>query len=703
MRCPSLLVLALVLLAPSAGHAKEVTDESAGEDSVVTAPLQAGQGDKTPVPGNTSQNTASVPTTGGIGSSDRDSTSGQGNAGTIATTQPTATPAPRYPSSQQAPDANGQAVAGNTAPQPRQADPKDLADTKEQAWSLLNGGNKDAAQAVIKEALKAHPEDKDLQALAALGERHQIVMDNAGLRNKMAALGSMNQTGALGQTVAQAQAPQRPILASALGFLGAAAQPQLVAAQAPAAMKGALSQSTFLKMQMKDYSGAENDLTNTIRQDPANWMAYRLRAFTRRFMHKIPEAENDANKALELNPLDGPSHDVKALLRLDSRDPESAVREASEALRLNGRDADALATRAQAYRALGQRESELADLKAAADINPEFGALYRQALYQNNAGGPGMSRVRALYAAAAGLALLFFGLSLIARKSGQTTKARPAMRAEDQTPSAGVTGYRILRRLGQGGMGVVYEAYDETLQRKVALKRMREEIAGDPRERKRFVREARVVAGLRHPGIVEIFTLVEQNEALYLVFEYLPGETLDELKERRGGKLGADEALRLVREIAEALDYAHSQGVVHQDLKPSNILVNVTGAKVMDFGIARRVQDTLSTMSRAEAVGTPAYMAPEQEMGVVTPKADLYALGVLTYELLAGRAPFGRGGGGFSKLDGKFTPLSEAAGLPPAVDPVIASALSADASQRPASASAFVAGLEAALRAQARA
>ena len=674
MRYPSLGLLALLVAAPSAHAVKLVTVDNSLQQTVVSDPKDPVV--QTPPPGGTGNGNqggdSRTPTT--IGSNPAPQTTPVTQPTTVGQQQPTTAP-----------------TGLDGAPGKPNTDSPQLAQQKQQVWQLLDSGNKDAAQQAIKEALKQNPDDADLKVMAQLSQTHDMNVDSKALAGKMAGLGGARDAGGAAQA-------GKPILASALGFL-AAPNPALRAAQVPLGLHGTLSRATMLKMQMRDYGGAERDLSETIAAEPTNWMAFRLRAFTRRFMKKVPEAESDADRALQLNPKDGPSHNVKALLRLDSRDPQGAIAEATAALRLNGHDGDALATRAQALEALGRRDEALADLKLAADLDPQFGALYRQALYDTP--GQKVAQTRALYAAAAGLSLLLFGLSLFAAKRSKTTVKKVAMRAADQTPS-GVSGFRILRRLGMGGMGVVYEAYDETLHRKVALKRMRDEIAADPRERRRFMREARLVAGLRHPGIVEIFSVMEQDQALYLVFEYLPGETLDALVEKRGGKLSPSETLPLARQIAEALDYAHAQGVVHQDLKPANILVTAAGAKVMDFGIARRVQETLSTMSRSESVGTPAYMAPEQEQGIVTPKADLFALGVVLYEALAGKAPFGRGGGAFSKVDGHFPALSRVSGLPESVDAVINSALSSNPEKRPASACALVAALESALS-QARA
>ena len=682
MRFPSLLafMLAVAVTSPASGT---------NFDDVSATPTSGGPTTVGNQPAGGIGKVGSGTTTGGAG----------GNGGAVATTPvqqtPTTTPVAQTPVAQAPTTQTGgsrpaQAVTQDGGATPQQStDSPQLAQRKQQIWSRLDAGNKEGAQQALQEALKENPADADLQAMAQLAQKHEMTLDGKALAAKMAALGSGRDAGAaLGGTAGQ-DAAAKPALASALGFL-AAPKPALMAA--PPDLR-ALSPATVLKIKLRDYSGAEQELTGKIQQSPENWLAYHYRALMRRYLKKFSDAEKDADRALQLNAKDWAAHDVKALIRLDNRDSKGAITESTLALQLNPRDVNALANRAHALEAEGRHDEAAADLNAALAIDPSF----RETPTDLGAGAR-LTQTHALYAAAMGLALLLFGLSFAAKRA-QTTRAaaaRPAMRAEDKE-HGGVTGFRILRRIGQGGMGVVYEAQDETLQRKVALKRMRDEIAGDPRERRRFMREARLVANLRHRGIVQIFQVVEQEPALYLVFEYLPGEGLDALLDKRGGKLSPSEALPLLRQIAEALDYAHAQGVVHQDLKPSNVVITAGAAKVMDFGIARRVQDALSTLSRSEALGTPAYMAPEQEQGIVTPKADLFAFGVCAYEMLSGKTPFGRGGGGFSKVDGGFTPLSAASGLPESVDAAVAAALSADPAGRPSSACAFVASLDAAL------
>ena len=257
-------------------------------------------------------------------------------------------------------------------------------------------------------------------------------------------------------------------------------------------------------------------------------------------------------------------------------------------------------------------------------------------------------------------------------------------------------GFRFIRQVGQGGMGVVYEAFDEALRRRVAIKRLREELSADSEGRARLISEARTVASLRHPNIVEIYALLEHRGGLYLVFEFVEGKTLDKVMDPRR-RFFPREAVALLRQIAAALDYAHQRGIVHQDLKPANIMVEGGVVKIMDFGIAKRVED-LGARAASRARGTAAYMAPEQEIGQGLKASDLYSLGVCVYEMLAGKIPFKNVASYFQKIECNYRPLSELVpALPAEVDRVVGTVLSPFPERRYPTAAALVADLEKAL------
>ena len=201
--------------------------------------------------------------------------------------------------------------------------------------------------------------------------------------------------------------------------------------------------------------------------------------------------------------------------------------------------------------------------------------------------------------------------------------------------------YRILNRVGRGGMGIVFRAFDPKLQRVVAVKVLAPEIAIDPMARKRFEREARSAAAVSHPHVVVIHAVDENHNPPYLVMEFIQGKTLAE-KLAAQGMLSVKEILRIGAQIAEGLAAAHKQGLVHRDMKPANVLLEngVERAKVTDFGLAKTVDDVAITRT-GDLSGTPQYMSPEQASGgLVDHRTDLFSLGAVLYTMCTGRPPF---------------------------------------------------------------
>ncbi|HWF50597.1 MAG TPA: protein kinase [Solirubrobacteraceae bacterium] len=200
--------------------------------------------------------------------------------------------------------------------------------------------------------------------------------------------------------------------------------------------------------------------------------------------------------------------------------------------------------------------------------------------------------------------------------------------------------YRLDARIAAGGMSTVFRAFDETLERQVAIKLMSREVSADSDQLERFRREARAVAQLNHPHIVGVIDAGEDEGRPYIVFEYVEGETLKE-RIRRHGRLEISEAIAYAIEIGRALGAAHARHIVHRDVKPQNVLIDEEGsAKVTDFGIARTLEENGLTAD-GRVLGTTDYVAPEQALGRhVTGQSDLYSLGVVLYEMLTGEVPF---------------------------------------------------------------
>ena len=211
----------------------------------------------------------------------------------------------------------------------------------------------------------------------------------------------------------------------------------------------------------------------------------------------------------------------------------------------------------------------------------------------------------------------------------------------EQTKVVGPDGrYRIERKLGQGAMGTVFLGKDQLLFRDVALKKLSADGNSDQNLVTRFQQEARALARLSHPNIVQIYDFVREEDRYWIAMEYVEGKDLDTLISQNG-KYEEAEAIGLCINIAEAMDYAHNRGVVHRDFKPSNVIVNLSGEpKVMDFGLAKLTQSNTATME-GSLIGSPAFMSPEQAMGKpADERSDIYALGVTLYQLLTGKLPF---------------------------------------------------------------
>jgi serine/threonine protein kinase len=256
--------------------------------------------------------------------------------------------------------------------------------------------------------------------------------------------------------------------------------------------------------------------------------------------------------------------------------------------------------------------------------------------------------------------------------------------------------YRLEERLGLGGSAEVWRGVDERLARPVAIKLLHPHLLPDQAARARFEREARAAAALAHPGIVAVFDVEASASRAAIIFELVDGETLAD-RLARDGALPPAEAARIGAELAEALAHAHERGIVHRDIKPGNVLLERDGrARLVDFGIARLLERESAHLTTAGTVtGTLRYLAPEQLAGEeASPSTDLYALGAVLFEMLAGRPAF-EAATPVALVDAQRHPPDSIAGVPPGLAQISLRALDPDPARRPASAAAMAADLRA--------
>jgi len=264
--------------------------------------------------------------------------------------------------------------------------------------------------------------------------------------------------------------------------------------------------------------------------------------------------------------------------------------------------------------------------------------------------------------------------------------------------------YEIGAMIGTGGMADVYEARDTRLNRQVAVKILRSDLARDPAFVARFKKEALAAGGLSHPGIVAVYDSGIDRTDSYIVMELVDGHTLREILQS-GERIEEAEALRIISEVLTALEYSHHKGIVHRDIKPGNIMVTETGqVKVMDFGIARAMDDIGATMTNTwNVVGTAQYLSPEQATGESADRrSDIYSVGALMYELLVGRPPFIGDTPVSIAFQHVSAPLISPAEFEPDLDPnlvkIMQVALCKDPADRYQSAGAMLADLTRAIR-----
>src|SRR5215207_5266513 len=286
------------------------------------------------------------------------------------------------------------------------------------------------------------------------------------------------------------------------------------------------------------------------------------------------------------------------------------------------------------------------------------------------------------------------------REVGARGTARRGRRMTEVAGNALVDGrYRVLRRIGSGGMADVYCAEDTHLGRQVALKVLHRRFAQDQEFVERFRREAKSAAGLNHPNVVGVFDRGEHEGTYYIAMEFLTGRTLKDIASAEA-PLPQERVIDIGTQILEAAGFAHRHGVIHRDFKPHNVIVDELGhAKVTDFGIARAGASEMT--ETGSIMGTAQYLSPEQAQGhAVTATSDIYSIGVMLYEMLAGRLPFEGDSAvaiALKHLSEPPAPISQwRPDVHPALEAVVMAALAKDPSQRWQSAEDLAAGLEAA-------
>jgi tetratricopeptide (TPR) repeat protein len=493
-------------------------------------------------------------------------------------------------------------------------------------------------------------------------------------------------------------------------------------------------------MLVHDYPTAYQLASQAVTLNPRNAQALNYRAMTLSQMQRYSDAVQDASAALGLAPGNAAVLHTRSWAFSKQGKYKEGLQDAESASAGEPSNAFLYQDKALALAGLGDRSGALDALSRSAALDQRFKARWERAvqlpqdadmtlLFDDGSSAasaatsaaaapePGAQKRRflrlALLSGIGGLLIALGVLHVVSaswRDRLRMTVRRvlgesPAVVAEApaapaDSPSAGAfwTQYQLVKEIGLGGMGVVYEAMDRSLERRVAVKKMRDEIRLDPDDRRRFVNEARLVAQLHHPNIVDIYGIVEDGMDVYLVFEFVEGRTLqDALKS--GGPMDLAPARGVLKEMAAAVEHAHERGVIHRDLKPSNVMQTPEGRiKVMDFGVARLAKDSMTRHSMTNTVaGTPPYMAPEQEQGTVRRESDVYALGVCLYEMTTGQLPFSGSGAAMllNKLNGKLiAPTQRVPGLPAGFDALIAKALAPDPDKRYRTPAELVAALD---------
>ncbi len=407
------------------------------------------------------------------------------------------------------------------------------------------------------------------------------------------------------------------------------------------------------RLKNKDFVGVTKRINELVSKNFLDKRFYLLLAIAYDGLKQYEDVIYSAGEAIAVAPQDPRAYILRAQAYLQQGDYERCRIDVEKALRLNSKSQMALKVK--------QELDEKTKAKSALATAPQ----------KQPAPAPHWLVVYFIAIAIAIVIFVYLRYEDLFRRGPKTAYSRREVEVKEQ--------YEFLRQIGEGGMGKVYEAYDKVLKRKVAIKRVRPELVRSAYIREQFLAEARMVALLRHPCIVEIYTVIESESSLYLVFEYVDGQTL-ETRLDIDGRVPFSEAKQIFDYVCRGLHYAHSQDIIHCDLKPGNIMIREDGtAKVMDFGVAKKSMEE-DTGARTVA-GTPAYMAPEQQKGFMRKQSDVYSLALCLYEALVGQVPWSVKG--FDIATKRVYPPSRLApGVPVEVDRLLEDALREDPKER---------------------
>ncbi len=452
-----------------------------------------------------------------------------------------------------------------------------------------------------------------------------------------------------------------------------------------------LTSNAGSKLSVKDYWGAIDDADKALAIDANNTQALYFRAAAHNLIGEYGDAARDATRGLAVKPSDAGLHDARAWAFNRMGRFADAMADAHGALEVNPKDAYAFANRAYAEEQRGDYPAMAEDYKAAADLNPQFEPTYSDAARRHGLSPEPRATRRELVARRRQKQERSFAIIIVSSLAGGLLIALGVLhigsgvkerKSTAPLPPSGIeASYALGKAIGQGGMGVVYEAVDRKLKRHVAIKMLRDEYKLDDAAKSAFMTEATTVAELHHPSIVDIHNIIEDERGLYLIFERLQGRTLDQVI-APGRPMAFSEVKRVLKPVCEALTYAHDRDVVHRDLKPSNIMLTLEGGvKVLDFGISRHTAQTGKAATTQTVTGTPHYMAPEQEYGFVQKENDVFSLGAVLYEMVTGVRPYE--GPHHAKLAKSYIRASTRVhGVPPELDALIDRALEPDPEKR---------------------